>query len=44
MAEEKKNFSAFRFEVCANSIKSCIAARQGGADRIELCSGLADGD
>lgn len=43
MAEEKEKLSAFRFEVCANSIKSCIAAQQGGADRIELCSGLADG-
>ena len=30
-------------EVCATSVASCIAAEKGGAHRIELCAGLADG-
>ncbi len=32
-----------KVEVCANSIASAMAAEQGGADRIELCSELAVG-
>ena len=31
------------FEVCAETIDACIAARAGGADRIELCSALSEG-
>jgi copper homeostasis protein len=31
------------FELCAETIDACIAAKQGGAHRIELCSGLSDG-
>jgi len=30
------------FELCAESIAGCIAARDGGADRIELCTGLSE--
>jgi copper homeostasis protein len=31
------------FEVCAEDLESCVAAREGGADRIELCCGLSEG-
>jgi copper homeostasis protein len=31
------------FELCAETIDACIAARDGGADRIELCSALSEG-
>jgi copper homeostasis protein len=31
------------FELCAESIEACLAARDGGADRIELCSALSEG-
>ena len=30
-------------EVCAYSLVSCLTAQQAGADRIELCGGLAEG-
>jgi copper homeostasis protein len=31
------------FELCAETMDACLAARAGGAHRIELCSGLGDG-
>jgi copper homeostasis protein len=31
------------FELCAETIDACLAAKEGGAHRIELCSGLSDG-
>jgi copper homeostasis protein len=31
------------FELCADTIDACIAAKVGGAHRIELCSGLSEG-
>jgi copper homeostasis protein len=31
------------FEVCAETMEACLAARDGGADRIELCSELNEG-
>jgi copper homeostasis protein len=31
------------FELCAETVDACLAARDGGADRVELCSGLSEG-
>jgi copper homeostasis protein len=31
------------FELCAETIEACLAAREGGANRIELCSALSEG-
>lgn len=31
------------FEVCANGVESCMAAQEGGADRVELCAGIPEG-
>ena len=33
----------YQFEVCANSVDSCLAAQRAGADRVELCAGMPEG-
>ncbi len=35
--------TGFRFEVCANGVESCLAAQEGGADRVELCASIPEG-
>ncbi len=36
-------YKDYKFEVCANGVESCLAAQEGGADRVELCAGIPEG-
>ena len=35
--------TTLQLEICAETLQACVAAREGGADRIELCSDLVEG-
>lgn len=37
------NNRTYTFEVCANSVESCLAAQEGGAQRVELCASIPEG-
>lgn len=37
------NRKNFLFEICTNGVESCLAAQEGGADRVELCAGIPEG-
>jgi copper homeostasis protein len=43
LGSKNKRMRNIIFELCAETIDACLAAKEGGAHRIELCSGLREG-
>ncbi len=39
----KVSMSLIEFEMCAEGLEACVAAQEGGAQRIELCCALSEG-